>query len=113
LMIHNAWTRVIGDHEELRRLADNLERIRDQLVTIYAGRTKNTREQITKWMDAETWFTANEAKANGFAGVLVPAKKIAALVDISMFANAPVPPDPNTAAAARMLHTFDAMRDIR
>ena len=39
MMIHNPWDCACGDANELRRAADQLDRIRDQLVGIYSART--------------------------------------------------------------------------
>ena len=36
------------------------------VVGDYTGKTGQTEAQIVAWMDAETWFTADEAIANGF-----------------------------------------------
>ena len=46
---------------------DLLEKIDGTLVDTYAARTGGEKEQITDWMAAETWFTAEEAVQHGFA----------------------------------------------
>lgn len=67
LMIHNAWTIAFGNKEELKAVADILEKIDTSLVDTYAAETGADKDQIKAWMDAETWFTADEAVAEGFA----------------------------------------------
>ncbi len=74
LMVHNAWTMVAGESKDLRAAADLLDNIKDSLVGILADRSRNTREKVSDWMDAETWFSAKEALSNGFANSIVPNK---------------------------------------
>lgn len=66
-MIHNAWTFAWGNKADLRSTAELLDKIDASLVADYARRTGATAEQIVQWMNAETWFTAQEALDNGFA----------------------------------------------
>ena len=65
-MIHNAWTLAYGNKNELRNTADLLAKVDDTIIADYSKKTGNTREQIIAWMDAETWFNAQEALDNGF-----------------------------------------------
>jgi ATP-dependent Clp protease protease subunit len=65
-MIHNSWTMAYGNKDELRSTADLLAKVDETIIGDYARKTGNTVEQIIEWMNAETWFTAEEAKANGF-----------------------------------------------
>lgn len=69
-MIHNAWTFAYGNASELKATAALLDKIDGTLVATYAARTKQTPEQIAEWMAAETWFTADEAVAHGFADAM-------------------------------------------
>lgn len=66
-MIHNAWTIQIGNKDDMIETAALLEKIDAGLLNDYARRTGKPADEITGWMDAETWFTADEAVANGFA----------------------------------------------
>lgn len=69
-MIHNAWTMAYGDKEELRQTAELLDKIDETIVDDYERKTGQSREQLTAWMNAETWFTADEAVEHGFADAL-------------------------------------------
>jgi len=64
--------------EETNRVANLLDSIRDQMADVYAARTGNTRAAILEWMEAETYFTAQEAMEQGFASSVIPNKKVAA-----------------------------------
>jgi ATP-dependent Clp endopeptidase proteolytic subunit ClpP len=70
LMIHNPWGGAMGDSEEMRQTADLLDKIRDSLVGTYAKKTGKDEETIKRWMDDETWFSAEEAKENGFVDTI-------------------------------------------
>ena len=65
-MIHNAWTFAFGNASELVDTAALLEKIDANLLRDYQAKTGASAEQIKQWMDAETWFTAQEALTNGF-----------------------------------------------
>ena len=67
MMIHKAQGAAYGTDNELRSVADVITMVERSIVDLYINATKQTPEQIQQWMDAETWFTADEAVANGFA----------------------------------------------
>lgn len=67
VMIHQAMGVAIGNSADLRETADLLDKVDGILVAGYVKETGQTEQQITDWMAAETWFTATEAVANGFA----------------------------------------------
>lgn len=66
LMLHNPWISAAGDAAELRKTADVLDKTRETLISAYA-RSGKSRAKIIALLDAETWFTADEALAAGFA----------------------------------------------
>lgn len=66
-MIHNASGMVWGDKADMRSMADVLEKIESAILAGYANKTGKDMAELVAWMDAETWFTADEAVANGFA----------------------------------------------
>ncbi len=68
-MIHNPLTYAVGNADEMRKTADNLDIVRDTIVSVYLSRTKGkvTEDELKYMMDAETWLTADEAVTYGFA----------------------------------------------
>ncbi|HCB75391.1 MAG TPA: peptidase S14 [Sphingomonas bacterium] len=66
VMIHNPWDCACGDANELRRAADKLDRLRDQIVGIYSGRTGLAADELIPMLDAETWLTAEQALEQNF-----------------------------------------------
>lgn len=67
LMIHRAWGWAMGNAAEMRETADVLDKIDESLVAEYVEETGNDEKQIREWLDAETWFSDQEAVDNGFA----------------------------------------------
>lgn len=89
LMLHNPWGVAIGDADDLRKQADIQDKIRDGMIKSYQSRVAMTDAEITAVMDAETWYTAEEAVSLGFADSEFPAMEMAASVNIERFSNAP------------------------
>lgn len=77
-MIHNPWGVAMGDASELRDQAELLDKIRFSMVGAYAAKSGRTPEEIEKWMDAETWFTAEEALEAGFVDEVTDTLALAA-----------------------------------
>lgn len=67
LMIHNAWASGSGNAKEFRKMADDLDKITQPSLDIYAEKTGQSRELIQELMDNETWITSDEAIDLGFA----------------------------------------------
>jgi len=67
LMIHNPWTIAMGDAAELRKTADVLDKYRDSIVDAYTDKSDKDRKKMLAILDAETWYTAQEAVDEGFA----------------------------------------------
>lgn len=67
LLIHNAWTFAMGDSNAMRKMADDLEKITQPSVEAYKAVSTLSEAEIKKLMDVETWITADEALAYGFA----------------------------------------------
>jgi ATP-dependent protease ClpP protease subunit len=68
-MIHeaSAWTN--GGSDDMRKMADMLDMINDELAGAYAATSgvKETRSDFRELMKQETWLTADQAIALGFA----------------------------------------------
>lgn len=78
LMIHNAWSIVEGNAEQLRKQADDLEKITQASIIAYKAHSTLTEEEIKALMDKETWILPEEALEYGFAtGIEKTAKKAA------------------------------------
>lgn len=101
LMIHNPWSWQVGEAKDFRKMADTLDAIRDSMIPIYTEKTGLSAEDITALLDAETWLSAADAVAQGFATKAEDTVKVAASargkmaivngleMDWSKFLNAP------------------------
>lgn len=67
LMIHDASALAIGNAQEMREMADLLDRQSDNLADAYAEKAGGTRDEWRGRMQAETWYTAQEAVDAGLA----------------------------------------------
>lgn len=67
LMIHNAWTFAGGNANELRSVADDLDKISDSMASIYMTRFTGTLEELKVLLEAESYLTAEESIALGLA----------------------------------------------
>ena len=85
MMIHNAWSTANGDAKELRKSADILEKATESLVNGYVSKTGKTPSQIIELLDAETWFTAQEALQHGFIDEISAPVKMAAQFNFNKF----------------------------
>ena len=80
MMIHNPAGGVLGEAEDMREMAEILDKIRDIIASIYEAKTGLTQEKITELMNAETWMTAHEALELKFCDEVIPNIEIAASV---------------------------------
>ncbi|MBP1950289.1 head maturation protease, ClpP-related [Virgibacillus litoralis] len=88
LMIHNALNFVIGNATELRKAADDLDRINGSAIQSYLEKAgdKLSEEKLKQMLDAETWLSADEAIQYGLCDVLLDANDMAASISDELFA---------------------------
>ena len=67
LMVHNAWTWTEGNADQLRKQADDLDKITRASIEAYKAHSNLSEEEIKALLDAETWILPEEALAYGFA----------------------------------------------
>ena len=85
MMIHNPWSFAWGDARELRRMADVLDKLRDASITAYVDKSGMTDDEVKAVMDAETWYTGEEAVEAGFADAVVDTEPVKASWDPNKF----------------------------
>lgn len=67
MMIHQVWSNVQGNADDMRSSADSLDSADQAVVNAYAMKTGLDREAILAMMQQETWLNAQEAVDKGFA----------------------------------------------
>jgi len=66
MMIHNPYGMVMGMAEDMRKMADRLDIVRDSISKAYISKTGKKEEEINALMESETWMDAEEAMELGF-----------------------------------------------
>jgi len=82
MMIHNPLNVVKGNADDMREMADILDKVGSSLVATYVARTGKSEEEVKALMDAETLMTATEAKEFGFADEVIPAVEAKAAFEV-------------------------------
>lgn len=117
LMIHDPAGLVMGTAEDMRAMAEALDKVKGSLVSGYAAKSGWTPEEVSTLMAAETWLDAADAVAQGFADRLIEPVRIAANFDIGRFRNAPpvlveaIEAEPEPEEAADGAATTEAHQD--
>lgn len=114
MMIHDPWAIAMGNSKDFLATAEALDKMAEAMVASYAGKTGMDPDEIRNKMRAETWMTAAEAAALGFADEVGAELEAAARFDLSRFSNAPsallppaAQPAPEADATARALEIMD------
>ncbi|MFI5524989.1 head maturation protease, ClpP-related [Streptomyces platensis] len=112
MMIHDGSGLAIGNAQDMREMADLLDRQSDNIASVYAERAGGTPEEWRERMRTETWYTAAEAVAAGLADEVAETRprpeegdRPADTWDLSVFRfagrnEAPAPPVVGTAVGA-------------
>lgn len=96
-MIHNPWVVAVGEAKDLEKTAQRMHDQEAKFRKMYVERTGQSEEAVKEWMDAETWFSAEDAVKYGFCDEVVagaPREKIMACAGAgslmkSMYRHAP------------------------
>ena len=82
LLIHNVLAPLYGNADEHREFADLLDKINQSIVSTYVARTGKCEKDIKAALDQESYLSAEEAVAQGFADEVEPALRVSASFDI-------------------------------
>lgn len=74
LMIHNAWSWTSGNANDLRKQADDLDKITQASINAYMQEVNVTEEELKQMLDDETWITPQEALDMEFITTIVNEK---------------------------------------
>lgn len=87
MMIHNPWTFTWGNAAELRKEADDLDRIGNSSKQTYLQKAgdKLDEEKLQEMLDAETWLSADEAFEYGLCDVVEEENNMAASISEVVF----------------------------
>lgn len=77
-MMHNPYGSCCGNADELRQMADVLDKVSGSISMAYSGKTGKPDDEIKALMDAETWLSADEAQEMGFCDEIAEQMDMAA-----------------------------------
>lgn len=97
MLIHNPYTIAIGESEDMKKTAGQLDAVKETIINAYAKRTGMERGELSEYMNQEKAFDATEAIELGFADGLIESEQ-------DKFSAAPVS---NTA----MARFYNSVRD--
>lgn len=83
IMIHNSWLDFSGNASAIEDAATMLRRIDDAMAAAYVRRTGLPDADVRAMMAAETWMTAAEAVAKGFADRVLVGAEPGQVVDMA------------------------------
>ena len=88
MMIHNPWGIAVGDYRELAKASEIAKKYAESAAEMYLARTGKTSDEVRAAMDAETWFTGQEAVDFGIADSSSETPAIEAATQESVMAKA-------------------------
>lgn len=85
LMIHRAWSGMQGNAEDMREMADTLDKIDATILGVYENNLKDgvDLDTVKELMDAETWMDGNTASQYFNIKIAEPVKAVACISDIT------------------------------
>lgn len=90
IMVHKPETLAWGNATSLRKTADVLDKAESTLLGMYTDKTGKTSEEVAAVLEAETWFTAQEALDWGLVDRIGKVSDVTARVPDGMFNKTPV-----------------------
>ena len=72
LMIHNPYMQTEGDYAKLARDAEQLAKLRDQMLAVYSDRSGKSADEMEQVMRSETFLSAVDAVAEGYVDRILP-----------------------------------------
>jgi HK97 family phage major capsid protein/ATP-dependent Clp endopeptidase proteolytic subunit ClpP len=85
MMVHDPSGLAMGTAEDMRKMAEALDKIKTGIITAYQSKTGLDKKDIADLMSEETWMTAEDALAYGFVDNVEEAVKMAASFDLDKF----------------------------
>ena len=89
LMLHDPSALVIGTAADMRGMAEALDKMKAGMLAAYRDKSGRDDAEIEALMQAETWFSAQEAVDLGLADRVEQPVRMAAHFDLSRFHNTP------------------------
>lgn len=85
MMIHDPWIMTGGTSADLRKVADDMDKVKDSLADTYHRRTGLDRLRVVDMMATETWMNGTEARDLGFADEVTETVAMAASANVNRY----------------------------
>lgn len=82
VMVHSPSGGVFGTADDMREMAEVLDKVKDSLIGTYMKRTGKSDEDIRAMLAKDTFMSAQEALDNGFADEMIDAIELTAKFDL-------------------------------
>lgn len=114
LMVHDPWTVAIGNAAEMHKAAATLDKIADSLVGAYAKKSGKADDEVRQTMQAETWFTVDDAIKYGLADSIMEGVAAAAFAIPKSFGfkHPPQPAEPPKQRPTNRLAAMQRQLDL-
>ena len=89
MMIHDPFGATMGNANDMRKMAESLDKVKVAMILSYKRKTPLLEEEIAELMSEETWMTAKEALEKGFVTEIGKPAEINAKFDLSHYNNVP------------------------
>lgn len=91
LMIHKPWNWTAGNSNDMRKMADDLDRIEEGIINTYSEKLADgcDIEQIRQMVNEETWIVGSEASKYFKVEVFESNKAAASLSDLNCYIKVP------------------------
>ncbi len=84
-MIHNPSGIAFGDADKLHKSAGIMDKHKQAMLNTYQSKTGMERQALSKMMDDETWFSADEALESGFIDEVTGVVELVASANTQQF----------------------------
>ncbi len=81
VMLHNPYTMTEGDGNDHEKMSELLKKLQSSMIAAYSERTGRSEEEIKQIMNAETWYTASEARDAGLVDRILSTKKTSRVIE--------------------------------
>ncbi len=72
MMVHDPWTMAVGNAADMRKSADMLDQIAENIVGAYVAKSGKSAKAVREAMLAETWLAPDQAIEFGLANEKLP-----------------------------------------
>lgn len=123
IMVHKAMSMIdiLGyfNEDDLAELCEDMQKemtlhskINDAIANDYAKKTGKKKEECLAWMEAETWFTAQESMDAGLVNRIYEGNPVEGSYDLSIYAKVPDSLNTRNQSASKLKRSAEkALRD--